>query len=307
MSREISRLNKIPEVRGKYSLKFGRSITMSPGSFPTKGILSKKWITIPAITRMRPMVIRIFPIFQSSFVLMSNKGKLFLIPNVIAEESLHKIVTSQLTEILPQISHFLAENIRTARRYLSSLKVYSTVETLKFSTLDKDTKPEDIAMLMAPVMAGFDIGVISESGCPGIADPGSMAVRFAHKNEVTVVPMVGPSSIFLALMASGLNGQNFAFRGYLPVDKQESSKVIREIEKGSRKTDQTQIFIETPYRNNAVLDNLLRNLHPETLLTIAVDITGQSEMIRTKHVRQWLDSKPLLPKTPAVFLFLAAQ
>jgi len=238
---------------------------------------------------------------------MSNKGKLFLIPNVIAEESLHKIVTSQLTEILPQISHFLAENIRTARRYLSSLKVYSTVETLKFSTLDKDTKPEDIAMLMAPVMAGFDIGVISESGCPGIADPGSMAVRFAHKNEVTVVPMVGPSSIFLALMASGLNGQNFAFRGYLPVDKQESSKVIREIEKGSRKTDQTQIFIETPYRNNAVLDNLLRNLHPETLLTIAVDITGQSEMIRTKHVRQWLDSKPLLPKTPAVFLFLAAQ
>ena len=236
---------------------------------------------------------------------MSNKGKLFLIPNAISDSAIESVVAPQLRESLPDIKVFLAEDIRTARRFLSRLKVFPSIEELKFSVLNKDTREQDLSALMVPLMEGQNVGVISESGCPGIADPGALAAQYAHQHNVQVVPLVGPSSILMGLMASGLNGQNFAFNGYLPIDKQEMAKLIRAFEVESRKKNQTQIFIETPYRNNQTLQQLLSSLSPPTRLTIALDITGSQEMIRTRKVIEWSSSVPVLPKSPAVFLFLA--
>ena len=236
---------------------------------------------------------------------MENNGKLYLIPNSIADDTLDKITTPQLRVILPGVRFFLAENIRTARRYLSALKVYESVETLRFSVLDKDTRYADMDGLMAPVHDGNDVGVISESGCPGVADPGALAVLYAHKHNIRVIPLIGPSSIVLALMASGLNGQKFAFHGYLPIDARELASSVKSFEKESKQKNQTQIFIETPYRNNTVLKSLVKYLAPDTLLTVAIDLTGVSESVKTKPVEKWRAEQITLPKEPAVFLFLA--
>jgi 16S rRNA (cytidine1402-2'-O)-methyltransferase len=236
---------------------------------------------------------------------MANKGKLFLIPTVIAENTQDAIVTPQIRKHLLNMQHFLAEDIRTARRYLSSLKIYDKIESLSFSVLDKDTKEESLVDLFDPIFEGNDMGVLSESGCPGIADPGALAARFAHQHGIRVIPLPGPSSIFLALMASGLNGQHFAFHGYLPVNSKEAAKAIREWEKESRAKNQTQIFIETPYRNNALFSNLVKNLLPDTQLCVAMDVTGEKELIMTKSIRNWRLQPLEMPKYPAVFLFLA--
>jgi 16S rRNA (cytidine1402-2'-O)-methyltransferase len=236
---------------------------------------------------------------------MANKGKLFLIPNVIAENTQDLVLSFQLKNLLPNLHYFLAEDIRTARRYLSSLKVYPEIASLNFSTLDKNTREAEVAPLLAPVFDGHDVGIISESGCPGIADPGALAVNFAHSNGIQVVPLVGPSSILLSLMASGLNGQKFSFQGYLPVDSQEFGKVIKELEKESKLKHQTQIFIETPYRNNALFQKLLKHLNHETQVCIAMDLTGESEYIATKRVKEWKMQTFEWPKKPAIFLFLA--
>lgn len=234
-----------------------------------------------------------------------SSGKLFLIPTTIAESTQHSVIPSSVIEALKHIDHFLAEDIRTARRYLSSLKIYDSIEPLHFSVLNKETREQDLPELFAPIREGKNIGVLSESGCPGIADPGALAARYAHQHGIRVIPLTGPSSILLALMASGLTGQNFAFHGYLPIDGKESTEAIRSFEKESRSKRQTQIFIETPYRNNAVAGNLLKALHEDTLLCIAIDITGKDESIITKPVKAWRKDKPELPKSPAVFLFLA--
>ena len=236
---------------------------------------------------------------------MAGKGKLFLIPTTIAENTNQVVIPQQVLLALKDIQFFLAENTRTARRYLSSLKIYHSIESLTFQVLDKETKEIEIGALMAPVFNGDNIGVLSESGCPGIADPGSMAVRFAHQNGISVVPLVGPSSIVLALMASGLNGQSFAFHGYLPVDAKEAAKAIKEFERESSVKHQTQLFIETPYRNNQVLDHLLNSLKPTSIVSIALDLTGQNQFIQTKAVQDWKLNKPSLPKEPAIFSFLA--
>jgi 16S rRNA (cytidine1402-2'-O)-methyltransferase len=236
---------------------------------------------------------------------MSNKGKLFLIPNAISDTAIDAIVTPHVREYLPGIRIFLAEDLRSARRFLSRLKIYSSIESLSFSVLNKDSTQAELPELMKPLLDGENIGVISESGCPGIADPGALAVDYAHKHGIQVVPLVGPSSILLALMASGLNGQNFAFNGYLPIDKSEIVKAIRNFEGESRKKNQTQIFIETPYRNNQTLQALVSNLSVETFLTVAIDLTGATELIQTRKVKDWSANTPSLPKSPAVFLFLA--
>lgn len=236
---------------------------------------------------------------------MSNTGNLFLIPSAIAANTNDLVVPPQVRMRLAGLRHFFVEDIRTARRYLSSLKVYETVENLSFALLTKDTREEELEALFSPLRQGNDVGVLSESGCPGIADPGALAVGYAHRHSIRVVPLVGPSSIFLALMASGLNGQRFAFHGYLPIQGPEASKVIREIEKESRTKDQTQIFIETPYRNNSLFKNLVKTLAPETRLCLAVDVTGEHESIVMKTVAQWRAKSTELPKFPAVFLFLA--
>ena len=234
-----------------------------------------------------------------------NKGKLYLIPNVIADQTQHADIPARVLDLLPTIKHFLAEDVRTARRYLSSLKVYSSIEDLHFEVLDKDTGPSELKTLFQPVLEGSHIGILSESGCPGVADPGALAVKYAHENSIQVIPLVGPSSILLALMGSGLNGQSFAFNGYLPIESKGLAKAIRDFEKESRLKNQTQIFIETPYRSNSLFQSLIGTLHDETLLCVALEITGQSEEIKTYSIRKWKTLKKELQRAPAVFLFLA--
>ncbi len=236
-----------------------------------------------------------------------SSGKLFLIPNVIASDTQSLVIPDHIRSALPGIRHFLVENVRTARRYLSSLKIYESIEPLIFEVLDKDSTKASLTVLAEWTSAGNHVGVISESGCPGVADPGALAVEYAHTHGITVVPLVGPSSLLLALMASGLNGQRFSFHGYLPVEPRELATAIKELERESRSKRQTQIVIETPYRNNSLARVLFQTLQESTQLTIAVDITGANESIQTKRVSQWRVSKTDLPKAPAVYLFLANQ
>jgi 16S rRNA (cytidine1402-2'-O)-methyltransferase len=232
-------------------------------------------------------------------------GNLYLIPTTISEGTEKTVIPSIVFDKLKSIRHFLAEDIRTARRYLSSLKIYENIESLKFSVLNKDTKDTEIAEMFKAIFSGEHLGVLSESGCPGVADPGSLAVNFAHRNNINVIPLVGPSSILLALMASGLNGQQFTFHGYLPIDSKECIQKIKTLEKESASKNQTQIFIETPFRNNQVLKNLLQSLNYTTQLSIALDLTGKNEFIKTQAISEWKKNIPQLSKEPAVFLFLS--
>lgn len=236
---------------------------------------------------------------------MSNKGTLFLIPNSIAENTQDVVIGPHVRDHLPKIRHFLAEDARNARRYLSSLKIYPSIEELSFSVLDKHTTEEELEELFKPLTEGHHLGVLSDSGCPGIADPGALAARYAHRHGFSVRPLTGPSSLVLALMGSGLNGQHFAFHGYLPIESKEAAKLIRDLEKESRAKNQTQIFIETPYRNNAIFQNLLKTLHEQTLLCVAIDLTGSQERLETKTVKHWRAQTVEWPRQPAVFLFLA--
>ncbi len=236
---------------------------------------------------------------------MATKGKLFLIPNVISESTEEAVIPIGVKAILKDLSYFLAEDIRTARRYFSSLSIYPSIEALHFKVLNKDTSAQELYELMLPIKEGHDVGILSESGCPGIADPGALAVEYAHQQNIRVVPLVGPSSILLALIASGLNGQQFAFHGYLPIEAKEANQKIKELERESKVKNQTQVFIETPYRNNSVFSHFLKNLHADTRLTVALDLTGKNEMVQTQSINQWKKSKVNWPKSPAVFLFLA--
>lgn len=231
-------------------------------------------------------------------------GTLYLIPTIIAEDTHEQVIPPQVKETLKEIHHFLAEDLRTARRYLSSLKIYPSIKALNFEILNKETPEGNIPEFLKPLREGFNVGVISESGCPGVADPGALAVAYAQANNFKVVPLVGPSSILLALMASGLNGQQFAFHGYLPVDANEVGKKIKELEKESKQKNQTQIFIETPYRNNSMFGHLLKTLHPDTRLTVAMDLTGKQETVTTQSISAWKSKSVEWPKLPAVFLFL---
>jgi 16S rRNA (cytidine1402-2'-O)-methyltransferase len=236
-----------------------------------------------------------------------HKGKVYLVPVVISEDTQNAVIPPSVREALPSIRYFLAENVRTARRFLSSLKVYESIEPLRFEVLDKDSEAAAIGELFKPVLDGKNVGILSESGCPGIADPGALAVDFAHKNEIEVVPLVGPSSVLLALMSSGLNGQRFAFQGYLPIESKDLVQSIRDYERESRQKQQTQIFIETPYRNNSIMKTLLSTLSESTKLTVAIDLTGKQQSVRTYSVKKWRTLTNDFPKLPAVFLFLAGS
>ncbi len=236
---------------------------------------------------------------------MSTKGTVYMIPTIIANDTQYEVIAPSVTERLKSIRHFLVEDVRSARRYLSSLKIYDSIESLEFNVLNKDTTSAEIEKLFSPVMAGLPMGILSESGCPGVADPGALAAAFAHKSGVRIVPLVGPSSILLALMASGLNGQQFAFHGYLPVDKSALTAALKNLEKESRTKHQTQIFIETPYRNNTMFTHLLNTLSNETTLCVALDLTGKDESVQSRRIAEWKKSIVEWPKLPAVFLFLA--
>lgn len=232
-----------------------------------------------------------------------KKGTLFLIPNLIAEIHPDKIFSPLWREEISPIRFFIVEDLRSARQFLSSLKIYSDISSLSFQKLDRETSVQEVPDLMKPLLEGHDVGVLSESGSPGVADPGALAVQWAHDHSIQVRPLVGPSSILLSLMASGLNGQRFSFHGYLPIQEKELSAALKRLEKESRDGQVTQIFIESPHRNAKLLATLKRQLSPETRLCVACDLTGPQEKIVSLPVRKW----PVwdLPKMPCIFLFLA--
>lgn len=234
---------------------------------------------------------------------MQQQSTLYLIPVPLAEHALHTL-SPEVATVTAGLQYYFAENVRTARRFLRALHPDLEIEPLIFSEIDKNTGP-DIPLLIRWLKEGKNIGVLSEAGCPGLADPGAELVAAAHKAGATVVPLTGPNSMVLALMASGLNGQSFCFNGYLPVKEPERSKKIKALEALSQRENQTQLFIETPYRNNRILEDLLRNCRDNTLLCIAQNITAPDAAIRTQHIADWKRQKPTLEKQPAVFLLLA--
>lgn len=229
-------------------------------------------------------------------------GKLYLIPNSIGSPDATSFLPQAYMATIVGLKYLIVEDVRNARRYLKSLDRSVVIDDIHFYALNKHTAEEDIAGFLHPLLKGNDMGIISEAGLPGIADPGAVVVRLAHDQQIQVVPMVGPSSIFLALMASGLNGQNFRFCGYLPVDKTERIKEIKRLEKRVFQENETQIFIETPYRNEAMFEALVSTCKPMTLMTVAVDLNTENEQITTKAVAKWNTKKPALHKRPAVFL-----
>jgi len=232
-------------------------------------------------------------------------AKLYLIPNVLGDSPWEAVLPAQVQTICKEIRYFIVENIRTARRFLKMLDPGINIDSLTFFELNKFTSEEEKLQFIRPLLEGENTGVISEAGCPGVADPGADIVLLAHRNNIQVAPLVGPSSVLLALMASGFNGQNFTFNGYLPVKPDERKKQIRFLEKKSQAEKQTQIFIETPYRNNQMLADLVRSCAPQTLLCIACNLTSGDEFISTRSVSQWGKNLPDLNKKPAIFLLFS--
>ena len=200
------------------------------------------------------------------------------------------------------LSYFLVENARTARRFIKSVAPQHVIEELRISVIDKDSTEAQIQAALEPVLNGRNAGVISEAGCPGIADPGAELARRAHQVGIKVVPLVGPSSLLLALMASGMNGQSFAFHGYLPIERAKRVAALKSLEKQALAQHQTQLFIETPYRNMQLLEDLLTTLHPGTRLCIAASLTAENEFVRTDTIAGWKGKLPEIHKQPAVFL-----
>jgi len=229
-------------------------------------------------------------------------GNLYLIPTTLGESDTARVIPSEVSSIVKGISYFIVENIRTARRYLRKMDPALNIDELQFFELNQHTDSQVTEAYLNPILEGFDVGIISEAGCPGIADPGAEVVKQAHIKHIRVIPLVGPSSILLSLMASGMNGQNFAFIGYIPVKPAERVKAIREIEKRSGVEKQTQIFIEAPYRNTQLINDLINTLNDQTRLCIACDITLDTEYIKTQTVSQWKKGVPDLNKRPAIFL-----
>jgi 16S rRNA (cytidine1402-2'-O)-methyltransferase len=231
---------------------------------------------------------------------MNAPGKVYLIPTVLSPDALQTI-PAYITATVQPLKIFFVENERTARRYLKALDRNINIDELQLHPMDEH-RPPDTALAKKLLQEGHDIGIMSEAGCPAIADPGHLVVQAAHRINAAVIPLVGPNSILLALMASGMNGQNFQFTGYLPVKPPERVKTLRELETVSQKKGQTQIFIEAPYRNNQLLKDILANCKDHTQLCIAADITGPEEYIHTKTIREWKTAVPELHKRPAIFL-----
>jgi 16S rRNA (cytidine1402-2'-O)-methyltransferase len=231
-----------------------------------------------------------------------KQGKLFLIPVGLSEQEHENVLPAYNYSIMHLIDEFIVENQRTARRFLRSTGYSKNFDEVTFHVLDKHTNENDIPSFLKGMLAGKNVGLLSEAGNPCIADPGNKVVRLAHKNNLQVVPLVGPSSILLALIASGFNGQNFAFHGYLPVDRKARQNKIKELQQMAIQRNQTQIFMETPYRNNALLEDLLHTCNDSMMLCIATDLTSENESIKTLSIHEWKTKTPDLNKKPSVFL-----
>ncbi len=229
-------------------------------------------------------------------------GKLYLIPTTLGAGNPLEVLPLHIKKIIEHTDDYIVENERTARRAVKNLVSGKKQSLLRIKTLNKFTHAAEIPSLLNPCKEGKNIGLLSEAGCPGIADPGAEIVKLAHQYGIKVVPLVGPSSILLAMMASGMNGQSFSFLGYLPIDKKERKQEMKHLERVSFEKNQAQIFIETPYRNNKLLEDLQQNLHPGTRLCIACDITLPTEIIMTKTIEEWQKTKTDLHKRPAIFI-----
>lgn len=227
---------------------------------------------------------------------------LYLIPVTLGDTAIEKVLPSYNKEIILGIKHFIVEDVRSARRFLKKVERSINIDELSFYPLNKHTSPEEISGYLKPLLGGAPMGVISEAGCPAVADPGADVVAIAQRKNQKVVPLVGPSSIIMSVMGSGFNGQSFAFHGYLPIDPNERIKRIKVLEQRIYAENQTQLFIETPYRNNKMMEDIVKNCRPQTKLCIAANITCEGEYIKTKTVKEWQGKLPDLSKIPCIFL-----
>lgn len=227
---------------------------------------------------------------------------LYLIPNLLGDTPVGNVLPSYNHDVIMGIRHFIVEDVRTARRFLKLVDRNIDIDSLTFSTLNVHTRPEEISGMLKPLEEGCPMGVISEAGCPAVADPGADVVAIAQKKGLKVVPLVGPSSIILSVMASGFNGQSFAFNGYLPIGQPDRMKRLKQLEQRAWSENQTQIFIETPYRNNKMLQDILSCCRPDTRVCVASNLTCADQSAITKTVQVWKKSVPELPKVPCIFL-----
>lgn len=227
---------------------------------------------------------------------------LYLIPVLLGDTTIEKVLPSYNKEVILGIRHFIVEDVRSARRFLKKVDREIDIDVLMFYELNKHTSPEDISGYLLPLEQGLPMGVISEAGCPAIADPGADVVSIAQRKNLQVIPLVGPSSILMSVMGSGFNGQSFAFHGYLPIEPAERIKKLKMLEQRIYSEDQTQLFIETPYRNAKMLEDILNNCRPQTKLCIAANITCEGEYIKTRTVKEWKGKLPDLSKIPCIFL-----
>ena len=230
------------------------------------------------------------------------KGKLYLIPTTLGENNPDDVLPQTVKRAIDFIGTYIVENEKTARKFIKAIHPEKVQADLKISLLNKRTEATEHKAMLSPCLNGENIGLMSEAGCPGVADPGAVIVKLAHENGIQVVPLVGPSSILLAIMASGMNGQSFAFNGYLPIDKNDKKQALKNYERLSQDKNQSQLFIETPYRNNKLMEDLLQILQPSTYLCIACDITLPTEYIKTKTVNQWKKEKADLHNRPCIFI-----
>ncbi|MEM8999924.1 MAG: SAM-dependent methyltransferase [Bacteroidota bacterium] len=232
-------------------------------------------------------------------------GKLYLIPTPLGDGAPLEVLPISVKWAIENIDHYIAESEKTARRFIKRISASKSQPDLDFRALNKFTPLEEVATYLEPCISGIDVGLLSEAGCPGIADPGAEVVRLAHSKKIKVIPLVGPSSILMAMMSSGFNGQNFTFNGYLPIDAQEKRVALRKLEKISKDTGQAQIFIETPYRNDKLFTDLVKLLKPTTLLCVATDITLPTEAIVSKSIHEWKETGLNIHKRPSIFIIQA--
>lgn len=229
-------------------------------------------------------------------------GKLYLIPTTLGEMNPNDVLPQTVKRAIDFIDFYIVENEKTARKFIKAINPEKVQSSFEMATLNKHTEISEYNSMISPCLHGTNVGLMSEAGCPGVADPGAVIVKIAHEKGIQVIPLVGPSSILLAMMGSGMNGQNFAFNGYLPIDKSEKKTALKNLEKLSHDKNQSQIFIETPYRNNKLLEDILQALQPNTHLCIATDITLPTEFIKTLRVADWKKTKVDLHNRPTIFI-----
>lgn len=234
-------------------------------------------------------------------------GILYLIPAPLGESDISWVVPDAVKKLVANLDQFIVEHPKTARQFLCGIGPRLPLQQIRMDVLDEHTRHADLARLLAPLLEGRSLGLLSEAGCPAVADPGANLVRLAHRNNIRVVPLVGPSSILLALMASGLNGERFAFHGYLPAKPRPRETKLAELEKDSAARGETQIFIETPYRNQKLLESILRSCREDSALCVATDVTMESESIATRAISEWKKAIPAIDKRPTIFLLQASS